>query len=331
MKRIISCAIALIMLVSLSAFAEEGFTVTDQAERSVTFDKAPGKIASCYYIATASVLGLDRADMLCGIEMKADTRGLYNLAAPEILSLPAVGSGKGVNIEEIASIAPDAVILPIRLKDDATALEEIGIKTVIVDPESYDDFVECVRLIGAVTGAGEEAEAMISRCADITATVENAVSGADKPVVYLASGSDFLTTYPSGLYQNDMITIAGGVNAAGEMEDSRKVTIDPEQLLAWQPEYIFIAADADYTAEDIAADPVYAALEAVQNGRVITFPSDIEAWDYPTPSCVLGQLFMASVIHPELVSEVDFIETAKSFYSDIFGFTPEDSVITGTK
>ena len=338
MLRTLKTALAIILILSMSCFAlaeepADAFvspppmvTITDQAGREVNVSTPSEKIVSCYYISTAALIALGAEENLVGIEMKADTRGLYNLAAPQIIDLPAVGSGKGVNIEEIAALNPDVVILPLRLSEDAAALEELGIPVVLVNPETQEDYEACIRMLGVITDNYNGAKALLDRCSDVTSLVTEAVAEAEKPSVYLAAGSDYFTTYPAGLYQDDLIAISGGVNVAAEMEGDKKVTVDAEQLLAWNPDHIFIVADADYTAEDLMADPQLASLAAVQEGRVYSFPSAIEPWDYPTPSAVLGQLFMASRIHPELVTEEDFVNGAAAFYLDVFGIeiTSED-------
>ena len=238
---------------------------------------------------------------------------------PEIVNLPAVGSGKGINVEEIAALHPDVVILPIKLKDDAATLIELGINVIIVNPESQAQFEECVLLLGNVTGTDETANALVTRCADMSATISAATAELEKPRVYMAAGSDLFTTYPAGIYQHDLITIAGGANVAAEMEGNGKVTVDAEQLIAWNPEYIFIVADADYTVEDVLANEQLAEVEAVKNGNVFAFPSDIEAWDYPTPSALLGQAYLASVLHPEVVTPEMFEAMAIEFYAEVFG------------
>lgn len=311
--------IALAACLFVSAGVAEGFAVTDQSGREVAFEAPAQRIVSCYYISTATLVALGLEDNLVGIEMKADTRGLYQLAAPEIISLPAVGSGKGVNIEEIAALEPDVVILPMKLKDDAAALEELGINVIIVNPESQEQFEECVVLLATVTGSADTADALLTRYTAVTDSILAATASLEKPSVYMAAGSDFFTTYPAGIYQDDLISIAGGENVAHALEGEGKVTVDAEQLLVWDPDYIFIVSDADYTVEDVLSDPQLAELSAVKSGNVYPFPSDIEAWDYPTPSSVLGQAYMASVLHPEAVSALDFMTLANQFYSDIFG------------
>lgn len=330
MKKLISVlTIAAILMCTFASFCfAEGITVTDQAGNEVAFEKPAERIVSCYYISTATLIALGLEDELVGIEMKADTRGLYELAAPQIISLPAVGSGKGINVEEIASLEPDVVILPIKLKDDAAILNELGIKVIVVNPESQAQFEECVLLLGEITGTGDIANGLVKRCADMSAAISQATEGLDRPRVYMASGSDLFTTFPAGIYQHDLITIAGGENVAAAMEGSGKVTVDAEQLIAWNPEYIFIVADADYTVGDVLANDQLSGVDAVINGNVFVFPSDIEAWDYPTPSALLGQVYLASVLHPEAVTPEMFEDTALAFYSEVFGIdiTIEDII-----
>lgn len=320
------CAVlALTLLLNSFALAEGAVTVTDQIGRTIELAEPAQTVVSCYYLSTATLLALGAEDKLVGIEMKADTRALYQLAAPELIELPAVGSGKGVNLEEIAKLNPDVVILPKKLKDEIPALESLGLKVVIVNPESQPEFEASVALLGDVTGTSDRADALLERFAAITGQVRAAVADAERPSVYMAAGSDFLTTYPAGLYQSDLIDIAGGINVAAELTDEKKVTIDAERLMTWNPDYIFIIADADYTVQDILGDAQYAALSAVQNGRVYAFPSDVEAWDYPTPSSALGQMYLASVLHPELVSNETFLTATTEFYAEVFGIeiTPE--------
>lgn len=67
--------------------------------REVTLDAEPERLVSGYYITTSYLTALDLEDKLVGIEAKAGTRELYQLAAPELPSLPNVGSLKQFNLE----------------------------------------------------------------------------------------------------------------------------------------------------------------------------------------------------------------------------------------
>ena len=220
--------------------AEGEITVTDQIGREVTLKGPVKKIVSSYYISTAIAIALGLEDKLVGIEMKADTRELYKKAAPELLELPAVGSGKGINIEETANLEPDVVILPKKLKDSVGQFEKLDIPVLVVDPETLDNYRDCVALLGAVAGVSEKASELnayyqlkMDEVAEMTRDLT------EKPSVYLAAGSSYLSTCTSKMYQNDLIAMAGGTNVSQDLEDGYWAEVSPEQLLEWNPQYIF--------------------------------------------------------------------------------------------
>ena len=299
--------------------AETGFIVTDQAGREVFFEKPAEKIVSSYYISTAILAALGIEENIAGIEMKADTRGLYKAAAPGFLELPAVGSGKGINIEETAALSPDVVIIPQKLADSAEQFEKLSIPVIVVDPETMDNFKECIALLGQVCGAEERADALIGYYEEKMAFAEELTGSLeDRPKVYLAAGSSYLSTCTSKMYQNDLIRMAGGENVSAELQEGYWQEISPEQLLQWDPDYIFAVGYAEYTLDDIRNDARLSEVNAVKSGNIYTFPSALEPWDYPTPSSVLGILWLTHALHPELYSEADYMKEAEAFYRTFF-------------
>lgn len=299
--------------------AESEITVTDQAGRTVTLEKPAEKLVSTYYISTALLIALDCEDNLVGIEKKADTRELYKLAAPQLLNLPAVGSGKGINIEEIAALTPDVVIIPKRLEESVPNLEALDIPVVVVNPETQKEFEDCVSLLAEITGQQEKGEKLLTYYHEKMEFARELTKDAERPAVYLSSGSDYLSTCTSKMYQNELIQMAGGRNVSEELTDSYWTAISAEQLLAWNPDYIFAVSYAEYGLEQFTGNSVLSGTSAVQNGKVLTFPSEIEAWDYPAPSSVLGVLWLTSALHPELYSREDYLEDASAFYKEFFG------------
>ena len=296
-------------------------TLTDQVGREVVLEKPAEQIASSYYISTAILVALGLEDNLVGIEKKADTRNLYKEAAPQLLDLPAIGSGKGINVEETAALAPDLVILPKKLQDSVASFEELEIPVLVVDPETLENYEACVALLGQATGTEERSESLLSYYEEKMDEVENLtkdLTEEEKPPVYLAAGSDYLSTCTSKMYQNDLITMAGGRNVSGELTDGYWQNISGEQLLTWNPLYIFAVSYAEYALDDILKDEALSAVTAVQEGNVKTFPSNLEPWDYPTPSSVLGILWLTHELHPDLYKEEDYIKEAEAFYKEFF-------------
>lgn len=301
-----------------------GITVVDQAGREVTLEEPADKLVSSYYISTALLIALGCEDDLAGIEKKGETRQLYRMAAPELLELPAVGSGKGINVEETAALEPDVVILPKRLQESAASFEALDIPVIIVNPETQEEFEECISLLATVTGTEQTGEELLNYYHEKMEFARELTKDAEKPLVYLASGSDYLSTCTSKMYQNDLISMAGGLNVSGELEDTYWAEISAEQLAAWNPEYIFGVSYAEYGLDSFTENEALAEVEAVKKGQVYTFPSTIEAWDYPTPSSVLGVLWLTNVLHPDLYSTEDYKKEAVEFYQKFFDIQVSD-------
>jgi len=296
-------------------------TVTDQAGRTVTIDAEPQKLVSGYYISTSLLIALELDSKLVGIEAKANKRPIYQLAAPALMDLPNVGSAKEFDLEECAALEPDLVILPMKLKNAADTLESLGIDVLLVNPENQELLTEMINLIAAATNTEKRAEQLLAFSATREASLADKIVNAEKTTVYLAGNSSMLSTAGNTMYQSDMIRLAGGTNVAAKIEDSYWVEIDYEQLLAWNPDYIILASDASYTVEDVLADPNLAECDAVVNNNVYQLPNKAEAWDSPVPSSILGSLWLANILHSDLLSDADCIATIDEYYETFYGFT----------
>ncbi|MDD6142334.1 MAG: ABC transporter substrate-binding protein [bacterium] len=323
MKKRLAMMLAMAMLLSSAVCMAQTYpvTVTDQAGREVTIEKKPERLVSGYYISTSLLIALGLDDEMVGIEAKAGKRPIYRLSAPELIDLPSVGSAKEFDLEGCAALEPDLVILPLKLKNAAQTLESLGIDVLLVNPENQKLLTGMMELIAAAAGAEEEAQKLKDFTAAQEEALAEALADAEKPSVYLAGNSSMLSTAGDAMYQSDMIRLAGGVNAAAEITDSYWVEISYEQLLAWDPDYIVLASDAAYTAQDVLADPNLAACKAVVNGHVIQLPNKAEAWDSPVPSAILGAVWLANALHPEQFSQETCDALIDEYYETFYHFT----------
>ncbi len=337
MKHLIALLLTLTMLVSLTACGGDTkdnggaaavpenitypVTVTDHAGRAVVIEAEPQTLVSGYYISTSALIALELDTRMVGIEAKADKRAIYQLAAPDLIALPSVGTAKEFDLEGCAALDPDLVILPLKLKDAASSLEALDIDVLLVNPENQALLEEMIVMIATATNCGSRANALLSFIDNTEADLDKRLADTEKPSVYLAGNSDFLSTAGGAMYQSSLITLAGGTNAAAEITDTYWVTTSYEQLLAWNPEYIILASDASYTVEDVLADPNLAGCAAVTNGCVYQMPGDAEAWDSPVPSGILGAVWLAGVLHPEQMTGADAIACYNDFYETFYGFT----------
>lgn len=295
-------------------------TLVDMAGREVTLEAPPQRLVSGYYVSSSLLIALGQQDKMVGIESKPEKRPIYQLSAPQLLELPTVGSAKEFDLEGCAALEPDLVILPLRLKDAAVTLEELGIPVLLVNPESREELQETILLVAAATGAEERAQELLDFTQSKTTELESTLANVEKKTVYLAGNSDFLRTAGDAMYQSDMIRTAGGMNVAAEITDSYWVDTSYEQLLAWNPDYIVLASDANYSVEDVLADPNLTDCTAVAEGNVCRIPGDFEQWDSPVPSSFLGSVWLSTVLHPDLCSEDACTAIINEFYETFYGF-----------
>lgn len=296
-------------------------TVTDQADREVTIEEKPEKLVSGYYISTSLLIALDLDEKLVGIEAKAGKRPIYKLSTPELIDLPNVGTAKEFDLEGCIALEPDLVILPIKLKSAVETLEGLGIDVLLVNPEDQDLLEEMVMLIANATDTETQAKKLLSFADAQEKHLSEVLADSRSPSVYLAGNSSMLSTAGDAMYQSDMIRLAGGTNVAAGITDTYWVEIDYEQLLTWDPDYIILASDASYTPEDVISDPNLGDCTAVVNGNVYQMPSKAEAWDSPVPSGILGALWLASVLHSDLVTEAYCSSVIDEYYETFYDFT----------
>lgn len=301
---------------------------TDAAGRKVSLQKPAEKIVSGYYITTSMLIALGAAEHVVGIEAKADKRPIYKLAAPELLDLPNVGTAKEFDLEGCAALKPDLVILPKKLTEQADILAELGITAMVVNPESEKELKETIVNIAKATGTTKQSEQILAYYDEKTAYLkalakQSEDAGQRKPSIYFAGTSGVLRTAGAAMYQNGLITLAGGTNAAAEIEDKGWTNIAYETLLSYDPDVIVIIPEAEYTKQDVLADPQLQDLKAIREGAVYEMPSDIEAWDSPVTSGILGSLWLASIVHPDDYTTDDFEKDMMEFYRSFYGIEPD--------
>ena len=309
-------------------------TVTDMAGREVTIESEPQTIVSGYYISSSACIALGLEDRMVGIEAKAGQRPIYAAAAPQLIDLPNVGTAKEFDLETCLSTEPDLVILPMKQKDTAAALEELGVPALLVLPESHEQIIEMFTLIGTATNTMDAAEALIGYYETELAEVEALIADVtEAPVVYITGTSSYLTTAPGQMYQSSLITSAAGNAAGADIEGTSWMEISYEQLLTMNPDIIVVPTNnwannsPDFTVEDLMADPELSEVTAVKNGAVYQMTIGFEAWDSPAPSGILGVKWMLKTLHPDLYSYEAFQADVQEFYETFYGFSVDAAAI----
>lgn len=82
--------------------------------------------------------------------------------------------------------------------------------------------------------------------------------------------------------------------------------ISMEQIIAWNPQVIFVQDRYPKVIAEINQQPAWQAVEVVKNHRVYLIPEYAKTWGYPMPEALaLGELWMAKQLYPEKFRDVD--------------------------
>lgn len=273
-KKLVSLFLALVMAFSLTAaFAEStAVTVTDMAGREITLDAPATKVVALTASDCEILAALGAEDTLVG-------RGEYCDYPESVLEVPAVQSGADTNLEQIIALEPQVVVMAkmAQTEEQVAALEEAGIRVVVSDAQDIEGVYTAIRLIGALVGRNDEAEAMVadmqSAFADIAAKSENT----GKTVYFEVSPLQWgLWTAGKGTFMDELATMCGLTNAFADVEGWAEIS--EEQVLERDPDYIVTISmyygEGPTPVEEIKSRAGWDALKAVQNDAIFNADSN---------------------------------------------------------
>lgn len=266
-------------------------TIKDAAGTEFTFEKQPEVVVSLSPAATEIVFAIGKEDLLKG-------RTDYCNFPPEAQKIPSLGSIMEPNVEAIVALKPDVVFVSKMFSEDVKAqMDTLGIK--VFDLASHDTFegvYTAITSAGQILGAPAEAEQIVAEMQKTISEVSEKVKGSKPKSTYYVVGygeyGDF--TAGKGTFIDQMITLAGGINAANDVEGWK---YSLEKLIEKNPDYLICRNDGGDQAGIEAANG-YKELSAVKEGRLIAIENEL--LDVQGPRTALGVLTLAKILHPEL-------------------------------
>ncbi|MEZ4549924.1 MAG: ABC transporter substrate-binding protein [Desulfobacterales bacterium] len=127
-------------------------------------------------------------------------------------------------------IAPDLVILYAH-KDGlrmAERLERADIPAIVIEPETFDSMRDTIHILAAATGRQDRAQTVIAAINGILAQVAARVADIpndERKCVYYGTPRGFLSTAPADMLQDQIISLAGGVNSAAHLQGYLKPSL----------------------------------------------------------------------------------------------------------
>jgi iron complex transport system substrate-binding protein len=131
--------------------------------------------------------------------------------------LPRVGSYLQPNVEAIARLRPDLVLVHAEQKATLTQLAGLGIQTLALRNTNLEDTLRSATTIGAAVGMAAEGSALEKRIRGQLAAIEKRSAGKTPPTLLFIVGRtpgrlDGMIAVGKGSFLNEVIRIAGGKN-----------------------------------------------------------------------------------------------------------------------
>ena len=255
-------------------------TFTDDAGNEVTVDNPQRVVACMGSFANAWELA---GGTLVGVSDDALQAAGWTIQNPDVAT---VGDFTAVNLEAVMALDPDFVIMTSGTggrggdssqADLRDALVGAGIPVAYFEVTIFDDYERLMRTFTDITGRADLYDQNVAKVAEAIDAVVAQVPAENPPTALV------LTTFSGGTRVQSSGTQTGamladlGVNNLADENRSLLKDFSLEAVIEMDPDFIFVIPMGNDTEaamrnleEATAANPAWASLSAVQNGRYIT-------------------------------------------------------------
>jgi iron complex transport system substrate-binding protein len=181
--------------------------------------------------------------------------------------------------ERVLALNPDLMLVSSSGRADYTSLARssgVPVYRMQTTFQTLDQVEQTIRLTGYLTGndaAATEAAARFHQAIEQAKALRP--SGAARPRI-LGLGGRY--SYGTETLFNDIVKALGGINVGAENGLKGYDSVNFEQIIRWDPDWIFAGADTGQSKPLLAtllADPAISLTSAAKNGRIIVFDNRI--------------------------------------------------------
>lgn len=269
-------------------------TITDDDGVRVTIDSEPQRIVTFAPSATEIVFALGLGDRLVGVSGPFDD---YPRAAEDVPEVGGAGDfGVDPEVEKVVSLEPD-LFLTIKGGDQwKERLRELGVPVVTLDATDLDDLLDDIETAGRITGADEEADALVADMEAQAAEVQDRVGGREPVTCFYETFYPPLYTVGPGTFIYDLLERAG-CDPVTSSSDQQYPQWSVEDVVRKSPDVYLVSSESGASPRQVARRPGFGAVSAVALGHVVAIESDLA--ERPGPRIVQGLRLLARALHPE--------------------------------
>ena len=319
--------------------------ITDAAGRSVMIPDSIESIITLRSGALRLITYMESTGRVIAVEGNEKKRSVpYLFAHPELRELPAVGAGNLAEPELLAAHQPDVIICTYLSAGKADELQQkTGIPVIVVNyadfNENRQEFYRSLEFLGDILNKSKRAKELISFIKNsITDLKKRSKFNGKEPQkkVYIGGiayrGAHGITSTEP---QYAAFTLLGSRNAAGKLGEVTSAPrawlenafVDPEQLIKWDPDIIFLdASGRSVWEEDLQREAFRSSLSALKSDQVyIVLPHNWYTINYENILC--NAYYIGTVLHPEAFRDIDVEEKCSKIYRMFLGEAVYDSMM----
>jgi iron complex transport system substrate-binding protein len=267
------CSAVIVRRMTLAALIVLTSCTPQPSQFVLRAEDVPHRIVSLVPSMTEDLFAVGAGDLVVGVSSFTDY-------PPRAKRLPVVATFASIAAERIVALDADLAIGIVAQDRLAGDLRRAGVPVILLHDDSYGDIFRNLQEIGSVTGHRAQADALVARLRARTNALERSVKPrTHKPSVFVVLGNAPVFTVGRGSYIANLIEMAGGRNAAGDV-NAPYARYSAEALVARQPDLLVV--DPDVHLNEVLNQPPWSSLRAVKERRIYTLP-DAAILERPGP------------------------------------------------
>ena len=264
--------------------AHAAITVTDDNGAAVTLATPAQRVISLAPHVTELIYAAGGGSRLVGAVSYSDY-------PPEAKQIPRVGDNKALDLERIAALKPDLIVVwrHGNAQAELERLRELHIPMFFSEPHKLDDVALTLKKLGTLLGTSSTADAAASSYRHDIASLRARYANRPPVSVFYQVWDQPLMTLNGTHMVSDVIALCGGRNVFAKLRPLVP-TVSTEAVLAANPEAI-VTASAGATKPDTPLPQLdrwraWPSLKAVARNNLFAIDGDLI--DRPTPRLAQG-------------------------------------------